>query len=445
MSFFGAPNASQSWGNLLKQAINNVENRLDQVLDIQPDQVGPRPPGTSGQTAGVTRTRSLSRKTSTVRASPQSASNDRNRRALASQPSTASTPGRSTTPKPKGTPISHANSDQGAHTPDDGLSKVASDPNLASRTDALVPSSQSRAQLEEQASSLGNSPNTRARRLTGANATLSDPLTNSTTKTKVAPSKPVTPLLEGRKTPPDSKETTEEIPQTSVLPSESLLPTASSNTSDHSFPTPRAATEHCPSPTRNSPVTELVSEDKALQAVIAERERQLMNANERSSELVEQAAQLQFKVDQQKLALSNMTDLHTEQLQLKDQHISRLEKEAEVLKQGTSAKGLESKLQKLLDQHRQELADKDQRIEQLLHEGGDWSKKEFRLSNTIKKLMGEQSKRDKHIAELQGKLESTQGQVDEGQRKLQQQKEAEQRKNDQLRSHAGQIDQLNRT
>ncbi|KAJ1646497.1 hypothetical protein IWQ61_010193 [Dispira simplex] len=436
MSFFGSPNASQSWGNLLKQAINNVENRLDQVLDIQPDQFGPRPPGTPGQTVGVNRTRSVSRRSPTARASSQSASNSRSRCVTASQPST---------PQPRGTPIAHANSDNDARTSDDGISKMVSDLDLVSNTDAPSPDSHTRTQPEEQASSFDYSPSTRARRLTGVNATLSDPLTSSTAKTKVTPTKPSTPIPEGRKIPSDSKESTDEVVQSTVLPSVSLGPTVLSNSTGQPFPTLEEASVHSPPPTTNSSATETVFEDKALQSVIAQRESQLMKANQRNSELVEQVVQLQTKVDQQKLTLSNTSEFHTEQLHLKDQHISRLEEEVEALKQGTSGKGLESKWRKLLDQHRQELAEKDRRIEQLLREGGDWSKQEFRLSNTIKKLRGELGQRDKQITELQGKLESTQGQVDEGQRKLQQQKETEQRKHDQLRSYAGQIDQLNRT
>ncbi|KAJ1976923.1 hypothetical protein H4R34_003794 [Dimargaris verticillata] len=468
MSFFGSPSANNGWSGMLRQAINTMENKLDQVLDVQPDGT-PSP----GRRPTPRRTNSASRPPG--RASSSEAQRD--------GPTTRPTKGASTSGRPLATvkqstanvsPNSKTSSPTDPATvPKDGQTTAASSNGLLPTAHSPVHNDLSRERknspslAERKSQPMG--PRRPSTTLSPSQQALSDPLRDTASSPNSSPD-PARPRSRAvTVTRPPSRPSGEVTASSILLPHESRS-RASSLTQPTVIPTidlPLAAMNPDPMqsplaiqpPDKASPGSELDSRSlvdqpsantllakepnsNQVDAILEQRERQLVALNQRNSDLMDQMDQLQSKLDYQTAINSTFTQAHQEKLQLKDQEINRLQTELQGL-HPDSADG--AALHQLVSQLKAQVADRDQRLDQLISEGRDLSKQELRLSNTIKKLKLDVTHREKRMKELQSQTDQANAKVDKWIKIHQSAQDLAQRQDDKHRAQAAQIDQLNRT
>ncbi|KAJ1980346.1 hypothetical protein H4R33_005494 [Dimargaris cristalligena] len=492
MSFFGGNNAGNSWGGILKQAINSVENRLDQVLDIQGPEAPQRP---SSGLDGPRRTRSTSnrlkggpptnpatpggtpgaRRQGRPVALPHPASALSSSASLGSEPMVARSQEhpRHTTPSPSPSLVAPDDiprgrtqklragalqSDRGPtrRSLDDRLQSVVQQQQQAnSPTDSGEPLDLLSTPLSE-----GSSPAAELLLPRAATPVKSprmervsvDPLSSTedapgTVDTQTTASHRVSSTITSvRQLDSLNDDTTSSVGEDSESPADSPAPSGSATARpsvDYSRSSVSLSGVGVDS-SRNSGTFSRISEDHTGE-ILEQREKQLISLNEQSSQVLEQLETTRTRLEIQEALAATKAKEHLEIQRLKAEEVERLQAEVDALKAAKGTPSDVTKLHKLVQQQKESLAERDSRVEQLIQEGGALSKKELRLSNTIKKLRADLAEGDKRQRELDAKLQQAQAKTDEWVKKYQSQLDQETRKNDQLKAHAGQIDRLNRT
>ncbi|KAJ1970458.1 hypothetical protein H4R35_005853 [Dimargaris xerosporica] len=468
MSFFGSPSANNGWSGMLRQAINTMENKLDQVLDVQPDGT-PSP----NRRPAPRRTNSASR--SAVRASSSEAQRggtaarptrggSASARPLTTAKRTPDTAAPNAEPKDPTSPVAVQNASQAtADSPNGPL------PTTHSPVQTDLPQKRTNSPLLPGSTPQPMGPRRPSATLSPSQQATSDPLrgTASSPNSSPDPARPrsrAATVSRPPSVPPGEVGTTgNTLPPESRSRASSLAQPAAPLTADLPIAATRLASALSPpallSPGKTSPSSDSImhslldqptastllakeSNTNQVDAVLEQRERQLVAINQRNGDLMDQVDQLQSKLDYQTALNSTLTQAHQEKLQLKDQEINRLQTELQGLRPDSTDGAA---LHQLVSQLKAQIADRDQRLEQLISEGRDLSKQELRLSNTIKKLKLDVTHREKRMKELQAQADQSNTKVDNWIKKHQSAQDLVQRQDDKLRAQAAQIDQLNRT
>ncbi|KAJ3108250.1 hypothetical protein HDU97_001784 [Phlyctochytrium planicorne] len=176
-----------------------------------------------------------------------------------------------------------------------------------------------------------------------------------------------------------------------------------------------------------------------MKEVIEERERQLMNAMTANATLTEtsnilraQLEQLEAVKTEENSRLESVVQEFTARLGKSEGQVKDLAKERDNLKQQlTAAQGsLQGNVAALMKQ----IADKDEKIRDLLAEGEKLSKSEFKTSNILKKLRAKEADTDRELKELTRKLETSAFEIADLKEKVSKLTESEKRLNESLRS-----------
>ncbi|KAJ1910779.1 hypothetical protein IWQ60_010475 [Tieghemiomyces parasiticus] len=520
MSFFGAPDANRSWGGIFKQAINSVENRLDQVLDIAAAGDG-QPGPVSGPASTPGRSSNTMRRTPSQNRRPPGAAQPP-RQPRASSATGAQTPQSRVQNSAKPVPTA-SESDLPALVPlpaDVVVAASAMPPSQRlgsnqNRTDSLrakhtattagtgrdggADTRPGRQSLDERLNAAVNSSNAtpatanitptmsteqppavdrlpspalsivkptvledsgalavdRPSPATGerVSRTYSSPrlqqaLVDPLVSPEPAASRPVRGSEDSMANPPTSTSSSPPNHPTVLTTPGVAAPTDTHELSASAESDTEVERSSAPTMTTVTPLDPRASldiDEAVLQRTLEQRERQLEVAQEQNGQLTSQIDQLKAQLDHRQALTTAAAAEHESTLALRNDEISLLKTGIEALLANSKGNSDIQKLEKVLARQKETLTERDAQLSQLIEEGGNLSRKELRLSNTIKRLRGEVADGERLLRAAQAKTEKVQAKVDEGERKLRAQKEADVRRIEQLKAQATQVDQLKRT
>ncbi|KAL1921986.1 uncharacterized protein VTP21DRAFT_10628 [Calcarisporiella thermophila] len=162
-----------------------------------------------------------------------------------------------------------------------------------------------------------------------------------------------------------------------------------------------------------------------LRRIIEQREKQLMNAMEQNAELNSELEQERSKVRE----IENRRNKEVETMMAQVMSLETQIKEWDSMR-SKGLSGSAAGLQKMIEEQKQQLAEKEEKISGLLQEGEKLSKNELKNLNTIKKLRAERTEQEKQMNDLQKRFEKLTSDHADLQSKLTRATEAEKRAND---------------
>lgn len=168
------------------------------------------------------------------------------------------------------------------------------------------------------------------------------------------------------------------------------------------------------------------SDPSSLNLIIAQRERQLMNAMKETAHLNETSESLRMQLESRSTELSN-SQKHARELEAR---IESLTAELEAAHQSHPRGNiLSGSPQKTIEEQRAQLKAKDEQIAGLREEGEKLSKNELKHLTTIKKLRAEKTEKEKEVLDLQKKLDKAMADQVEKEGRASKASEAEKRAN----------------